>query len=79
LLTKFSSLRNSSCVKQWRDKLQLGVFGFYKQELALPVRYQAELGNEGKMHRSALRTVHLSNKPEQSTVIPAGFWPESSL
>ena len=32
---------------QWHDKLPLGVLGFCKQELAQPLRYQAELGNEG--------------------------------
>jgi len=33
---------------QWHDKLPLGVFGFCKQEPALLVGCQAELGNENK-------------------------------
>jgi len=37
-----------------QDKLQLGVTGFCKQELARPVRYQAELGN-GKQLLSVFR------------------------
>jgi len=33
---------------QWHDKFQPGVFLSGKQELAPPVRYQAELGNENQ-------------------------------
>jgi hypothetical protein len=47
----FFSLRSSCCVMPWRDKLQLGVFGFRQAELALPLRYQAELGNEEKLSK----------------------------
>jgi len=44
---------------QWRDKLPLGVSGICKQELALPLRYQAELGNEGDINTQFYDPPHL--------------------
>jgi len=37
--------------------------------------------NIGQNHLDRINsnTDHLSNKPKQNSVIPAGFWPESSL
>ena len=47
----------------WHDKLQLGIFGFRQAELALPLRCQAELGNEEILTESALSFLGIGVQP----------------